>query len=251
MKKLFFIVPVLFLFGCSLLNGEDKSGDETAAPSTEDAVNVEESEETGIKITSPQANSVISFPLTITGEAKGPWYFEASFTVRLVDSDGTVLAETYAQALDDWMQEGFVAFEAKIEDADPNTSNGKLVFEKVNMSGLPENDFSVEVPVKFGVAIPEEVVAEVKDITVTGTDFKFTPSSIELDAGENVKIVFKNNGSAPHDFQIEELGLATKVIGSGDTTTLEFTAPKTGTYTTYCSVAGHREAGMEGSLVIK
>lgn len=101
------------------------------------------------------------------------------------------------------------------------------------------------------VAAPEDVVTEAREITVIGSDFKFDPSSIELSAGEKVKIVFKNDGSAPHDLQIEELGLATKVIGSGETTTLEFTAPTTGTYTTYCSVAGHREAGMEGSIVIK
>lgn len=153
MKKLFLIVPVLFLFGCS-----QQSRSETEAPFPSEAATSEEStvaqpssdaEETGIKITSPQANSLVSFPLTITGEAKGPWYFEASFTVKLLDSDGTILAETYAQALDDWMQEGFVAFEVKIEDANPGTDNGKLVFEKANMSGLPENDFSVEIPVKF------------------------------------------------------------------------------------------------------
>lgn len=160
MKKLFFIVPVLFLFGCSFQQSrsEDAAGGRAEAPGASEASTSDEStvvqpevdaEKTGIKVTSPQSNSVVSFPLTVTGEAKGPWYFEASFTVKLIDSDGTVLAETYAQALDDWMQEGFVAFEAKIQAADPKTAAGKLVFEKVNMSGLPENDFSVEVPVKF------------------------------------------------------------------------------------------------------
>lgn len=155
MKNLLFIIPVLLLFGCS--SWQSRSGTET--PAVEEEINVEESneaasesdpaEETGIKITAPQANSVVTFPLVITGEAKGTWYFEATFGVKLVDSAGTVLAQTYAQALDNWMQEGFVAFESTIEEADPNTDNGKLILEKANMSGLPENDFKVEVPVKF------------------------------------------------------------------------------------------------------
>lgn len=114
-----------------------------------------------------------------------------------------------------------------------------------------DNSVPEEVAVPEDVTVPEEVVADAREITVIGTDFKFDPSSIELSAGEKVKMLFKNDGAAPHNLVIDGLSLQTATIASGDTTTLEFTAPTTGTYTTYCSVAGHREAGMEGSLVTK
>ena len=91
----------------------------------------------------------------------------------------------------------------------------------------------------------------VREIAVSGTEFSFKPDSITLTKGEKVKIVFTNAGKAPHDLTIEGLGIKTKVIGSGQTDSIEFVAPASGTYTFYCSIPGHREAGMKGSIEIK
>lgn len=90
---------------------------------------------------------------------------------------------------------------------------------------------------------------EVKEVEVTGSEFKFNPAQISLQAGEKVKVIFKNTGEARHDFVIEGLNIRTKIIAPGTSDTVEFTAPDTSTYTFYCSVPGHREAGMEGKLV--
>lgn len=91
--------------------------------------------------------------------------------------------------------------------------------------------------------------SQVKAIEVMGSDFKFNPAQISLQAGEKVKVIFKNTGEAKHDFVIEGLNIRTKVIAKGASETVEFTTPDTGTYTFYCSIPGHREAGMEGKLV--
>lgn len=91
--------------------------------------------------------------------------------------------------------------------------------------------------------------SQVKEIEMMGSDFKFNPAQISLQPGEKVKVIFKNTGEARHDFVIEGLNTKTKVIAPGTSDTVEFTAPDTGTYTFYCSVPGHREAGMEGKLV--
>lgn len=91
--------------------------------------------------------------------------------------------------------------------------------------------------------------SQVKEIEVMGSDFKFNPAQISLKSGEKVKVVFKNTGEARHDFVIEGLNARTKIIAPGTSDTVEFTVPYTGTYTFYCSVPGHREAGMEGKLV--
>lgn len=94
-------------------------------------------------------------------------------------------------------------------------------------------------------------VSGVKEINVVGTEFSFNPSSISVKAGEKVKIIFKNNGGAPHNLALEGLGITTKTVGGGQTDVLEFTAPSSGTYTFFCSVPGHRASGMEGSLKVE
>ena len=98
--------------------------------------------------------------------------------------------------------------------------------------------------------VSEEKVIEAREITVSGSEFIFNPSSITLKAGEMVRLIFTNKGSAPHDLRIEELGIGTKVIRAGETDTIEFEAPSSGEYTFFCSVPGHRKAGMEGKLEV-
>lgn len=103
-----------------------------------------------LKITSPAAGAVVVQPLIVRGEAKGSWYFEASFPVRLVDEEGNELARATAQAQGDWMTEAFVPFAADFTSFDVGTATaGKLIFEKDNPSGLPENAESFEMPVQF------------------------------------------------------------------------------------------------------
>lgn len=102
-----------------------------------------------IRIASPSANSVVSSPVEITGEAKG-WYFEGTFPVRLVDDNGNILAKGAAQAKGDWMVDAYVPFELRLNFDPRGTKSGKLIFEKDNPSGLPENARSVSVPVSFG-----------------------------------------------------------------------------------------------------
>ncbi len=103
----------------------------------------------GLIIDSPEADEMVQFPLVIEGEARGPWFFEASFMVELLDSNGDSLATTIVEAQEDWMQEDFVDFEGEISSANPTTDTGTLVFRKANASGLPENDLSLELPVRF------------------------------------------------------------------------------------------------------
>lgn len=98
---------------------------------------------------------------------------------------------------------------------------------------------------------PAPTAPVVKELTVSGTEYSFEPSSITVSAGERVKIIFRNEGRAPHNLIVEGLEVGTKTVGSGQTDILEFTAPISGTYTIFCSVPGHRAAGMEGTLEVE
>lgn len=89
-----------------------------------------------------------------------------------------------------------------------------------------------------------------KDITVTGSNFKFEPSTITVKKGQKVKITFTNAGGM-HDFVIDEFNVKTKMIQTGQSDTVEFTPDKTGTFQYYCSVGNHRAMGMQGTLTVE
>ncbi|MDP3093791.1 MAG: GerMN domain-containing protein [bacterium] len=103
-----------------------------------------------IKIDNPESDQIISFPLIIKGQARGSWYFEASFPIKLLDKNQKELAVTIAEAQADWMTNDFVPFKAVIELSSlPKTSQGTLVLQKDNPSGLPENDEKIIMPIRF------------------------------------------------------------------------------------------------------
>jgi len=85
-----------------------------------------------------------------------------------------------------------------------------------------------------------------------GGDLAYTTTSASAKAGK-VTIDFNNPQALTHDVAIEgssgeEVG-KTELIASGEDSTVVDLEP--GTYTFYCSVPGHREAGMEGTLTVK
>lgn len=102
-----------------------------------------------IRLNSPRPNQIISSPLIITGEARGTWYFEASFPVKLADEKGNELAQVVAQAQSEWMTKDFVPFKAELKFETPSTKNGFLTLEKDNPSGLPENEDKLTIPIRF------------------------------------------------------------------------------------------------------
>ena len=90
----------------------------------------------------------------------------------------------------------------------------------------------------------------VKEFTVEGKNFSFTPSTITVNKGDKVSITFKNAGGT-HDFVLDQYNVKTKPIEAGASETVTFTADKTGTFDYYCSVANHRAMGMQGKLTVK
>ncbi|OGG91757.1 hypothetical protein A3H03_02060 [Candidatus Kuenenbacteria bacterium RIFCSPLOWO2_12_FULL_42_13] len=101
----------------------------------------------GIKVNAPQANEAIKSPFMVAGEARGAWFFEASFPVKLADENGNVLATGIATAKSDWMTENFIPFTARLDFPRSVTEKGYLIFNKDNPSGLPENDLELKIPV--------------------------------------------------------------------------------------------------------
>ncbi|GMR10802.1 MAG: hypothetical protein BMS9Abin28_1626 [Anaerolineae bacterium] len=93
-----------------------------------------------------------------------------------------------------------------------------------------------------GPATPEE-------LKVTASEFTFDPATINLKIGEPVLAKITNTGTLQHTFTIPDLDVdvATPV---GQTVTVEFTPARSGTFELVCTVPGHKEAGMVGTVSI-
>ncbi|MFH1170055.1 MAG: Gmad2 immunoglobulin-like domain-containing protein [Candidatus Vogelbacteria bacterium] len=113
-----------------------------------------------VRVNSPRPGEVVSSPLTITGQARGTWFFEASFPVYITNWDGLIIGQGIATAKEDpnaadgagWMTTEFVPFEAAITfvvDKNAYSNRGTLILKKDNPSELPEHDDALEIPVLF------------------------------------------------------------------------------------------------------
>ena len=113
-----------------------------------------------IRVLTPRLNQIIESPVVIEGEARGYWFFEASFPIELLDANRTPLGVAVAQAQGEWMTEDFVPFQATLYFDPPTAERGTLVLKKDNPSGLPEHDDKFEIPVTLvKMAEPAEAMA--------------------------------------------------------------------------------------------
>ena len=112
------------------------------------------------------------------------------------------------------------------------------------------------------------------EIMLDAANMQYQPAMIEVMAGQPVKLTLRNNDTVDHDFSIMEIPMAAMGATAepmaghdmgdmatdpelhmaalmGATNTIEFTPTKPGTYEFFCTVAGHKEAGMVGTLIVK
>lgn len=86
------------------------------------------------------------------------------------------------------------------------------------------------------------------ELAVTAADLRFDPDRIELPAGLPVNVAL-TSADVMHDLVVDELGFH---LGAerGETAVGGLVFPEPGTYLAYCSVPGHREAGMQLEFVV-
>lgn len=107
----------------------------------------------------------------------------------------------------------------------------------------------------------------VTTVELTADNMAYSTKELILEKGKTYKLIFKNTDRVEHDFSVEQIpvkkvqeghsdhgagkGAALHVhAAAGKTESVEFTPTEAGTYTFACTVAGHREAGMVGKVVV-
>ena len=99
-----------------------------------------------IIVETPRPGEKISSPLVVRGKARGYWFFEGSFPVRLLDATNVEIVLGLAEN-PNWMTEQFVPFEVTLQFEKPVQRFGTLVLERSDPSGrYPQ---ALRIPVFF------------------------------------------------------------------------------------------------------
>jgi len=120
-------------------------------------------------------------------------------------------------------------------------------------------------------ATSNAVSEEPQEVTMTMREFTFDPTEISARLGQPVRLALVNKGTLLHDFssmdaKVEVMSMQEgaahdmgdlesqmtmhMAVDASTTETLEFTPTEAGTYEFYCSVEGHKAAGMVGKLIV-
>ncbi|CAM3765372.1 hypothetical protein GCM10009865_06760 [Aeromicrobium ponti] len=104
-------------------------------------------------------------------------------------------------------------------------------------------------------------------LTVNPSEYSYTPEEISLNKGQEASITLNNQDHADHDIEIKKIAIKKKDSGhhanhgvskadfhlhasSNSSATLTFTPLETGVYEFYCSIPGHKENGMTGTIKV-
>jgi len=86
-------------------------------------------------------------------------------------------------------------------------------------------------------------------VEIEAFDLGFTPNAIEVEAAGRYAFTLRNTGTIPHDVTFPS-GTTTGPVDAGTSATVEIDVPAEG-LTFICSVPGHAQAGMQGTVTVK
>ena len=78
------------------------------------------------------------------------------------------------------------------------------------------------------------------------SEFKIAPNPLDVKAGSTLTIV--NKGTTAHDLQVGDI--KSKTVDAGSSTNLDISKLAPGSYDMWCTVPGHKDAGMTGKLEV-
>jgi nitrite reductase (NO-forming) len=84
-------------------------------------------------------------------------------------------------------------------------------------------------------------------LEIEAFDLGFTPATLSVDAPGRYQVVLANTGQIPHDIKFPGGEIA--VANAGETATVEVDIPAEG-LSFICSIPGHEQAGMVGSVTV-
>ena len=89
-----------------------------------------------------------------------------------------------------------------------------------------------------------------EEVLVEFVDIAFVQNEITIPADTDVTFTFVNKGNMQHDFKIDDPEVYSGILNGGQEAELTVNLPA-GTYEFYCSIPGHKEGGMVGTLTVE
>lgn len=87
------------------------------------------------------------------------------------------------------------------------------------------------------------------DLVVEAFEMGYEPGSITVPSGETFRIALVNTGALRHDLALPD-GTQSEALQAGESTVFEI-GPLTESVTAWCTIPGHRNAGMEMQIVVE
>lgn len=188
---------------------------------------------------------------------------EGSAVVAATDVAGTVEAsgiegtvEADVAAVEGTVEAGVGAASGTVEAVETSAAGTVEAGVGAVETGVAEGEATVEAALATGVASPEAspVASPVAGagIHLIAKDIAFDPTAITIQASDlPVTITMENTGAAEHDFVIDALDIS---VHTNPGESVEIVIPAgtaAGEYQYYCSIPGHKEAGMVGTLTVQ
>jgi P-type Cu+ transporter len=101
------------------------------------------------------------------------------------------------------------------------------------------------------IAADRAVDASAVKVDLVAHDLRFSQTRIEVPAGATVLLTFTNEDPVVHDWMVEGLANVEAPARPGQTQQVRFRIDQPGDYTYICTMPGHAEAGMTGTLVVR
>jgi plastocyanin len=88
------------------------------------------------------------------------------------------------------------------------------------------------------------------EVRIVSTEFKYAPAKVVVPAGRAVTLLLDNSGAeTEHELFVPGLGFRLQAK-AGETARKIILVEKPGKYDYNCDLPGHRDAGMEGTLIV-
>ena len=155
------------------------------------------------------------------------------------------------------LQPHIASFERSLDEVHHGLEDAELDEAKAGLDGaltafhdLDGSFYNIYLPTTMQLTPTVEVELITELPAFVGHDGQTNPT-IEVKAGDVMKLTIVNDDAIEHDIVIDALGVhSAHITGEGESTTVIFTAEEPGVYEYYCSVPGHRAAGMHGELIV-
>ena len=101
------------------------------------------------------------------------------------------------------------------------------------------------------IAADRAIDASAVKVDLVAQDLRFSRDVIEVPAGATVLLTFTNEDPVVHDWMVDGLANVEAPARPGQTQQVRFRIDKPGDYRYICTMPGHAEAGMVGTLVVR